>query len=366
MPVTPRMPRKRSGGAPRSGSLLAVRAGTHSLVAPAGHVLDEVAGAKVRRPCSRPPRRSRRLPSARRAGTAGHSFSRRSSGRACRDRPTARGCGRGPCRRRAAASSTSFSSKLSAVGMPLGRLLRCQARAIVVLLSAPPHRRSGEHKKDPAVKGTHRRVWVSLRWRGGSAPTALAVGALEAAIEDPRAHFALVLALEQGAAAALVAPALRACSAEQSRITRSPSTRSMSEQLSEWCTPPLSGSDLVRMMRSPATLSTVPTCCVVAADDFHMLADLAEHAALLHAAARASCRNRFRTATDARGDSRHSRGRGRSCGGRASRGSAGLSRERRSSRPARLVRRYRRGHAAARRDGHRHRRAPVRTIRPRP
>ena len=34
----------------------------------------------------------------------------------------------------------------------------------------------------------------------------------------------------------------------------------MSEQLSEWCTPPLSGSDLVRMMRSPATLSTVPTC----------------------------------------------------------------------------------------------------------
>ena len=48
----------------------------------------------------RPPRRPRRPPSARRSGTAGHSFSRRSSGRACRGRPTASGCARGPCRRR--------------------------------------------------------------------------------------------------------------------------------------------------------------------------------------------------------------------------------------------------------------------------
>ena len=83
------------------------------------------------RPCSRPLRRSRRRPAARRPGTAARSFSRRSSGRACRDRPRATGCGRAPGRRQAA-EARSPSARNCRVGMPLGRLLRCQARAIVV------------------------------------------------------------------------------------------------------------------------------------------------------------------------------------------------------------------------------------------
>ena len=47
--------------------------------------------AQVLRPCSRRPRRPLRRPSARRAGTAAHSFSRRSFVRACTGRPTATG-----------------------------------------------------------------------------------------------------------------------------------------------------------------------------------------------------------------------------------------------------------------------------------
>src|SRR5436305_11933860 len=96
----------------------------------------------------------------------------------------------------------SFSSKLSWVGMPLGRLLRCQARAIVVLLSVrrigaasragKTRRRRGRTPPGPGLPPL----------AGGSASTGLAVGALEAAVERARAHFALVLALEQGAAAA--------------------------------------------------------------------------------------------------------------------------------------------------------------------
>ena len=183
---------------PRSGSLLAVRARDHRLVAPAGHVLDEVAGREAVGACFRPPRRSRRRPSARRAGTAGRSFSRRSSGRACRGRPTASGCGRGPCRRRAAAASISFSSKLSGVGMPLRAALEMPGAGHRRLLLPARIGAAAQHKKGPAVKGTAPPGLVSLRsTRRLSSLPRLAVGALEAAIEHARAHFALVLALEQ-------------------------------------------------------------------------------------------------------------------------------------------------------------------------
>ena len=71
---------------------------------------------EARPPCFRPLRRSRRPPSARRAGTAGRSFSRRSSARACRGRPKATGSGRGPGRRQAAEARAPSARNCRGVG----------------------------------------------------------------------------------------------------------------------------------------------------------------------------------------------------------------------------------------------------------
>ena len=117
------------------------------------------------------------------------------------------------------------------------------------------------------------------------ASTGSAVGALEAAIEHARAHFALVVALEQARGCGFRrASGCAPSSAEQSRITRSPSTRSISEQLSEWCDAAAVGVGLGQDDAVAGDLVDRADMLVVVADDFHMLADLAEQAALLLAA----------------------------------------------------------------------------------
>src|SRR4051794_13195805 len=103
-------------------------------------------------------------------------------------------------------NSTSFSSKLSWVGMPWGRLLRCQARAITVPPPRTAHRRGAVDKEDPAVKGKHRRVSIEPPRAEAQLATGLAVGALKAAIQHPGTRLALVVAFEQRAAATFVAP----------------------------------------------------------------------------------------------------------------------------------------------------------------
>src|SRR5690349_5275921 len=128
--------------------------------------------------------------------------------------------------------SICFSSKLSAVGIPVGRLFRCQALGIVEVLHSPPCKggagggcerseRSdvrptpypslpgrGIPTRRPGGEGETPPGRVSLRWSEAQPSTALAVGAFEAAIESAWAHLALILPLEQRAAAALVAPAV--------------------------------------------------------------------------------------------------------------------------------------------------------------
>ena len=168
---------------------------------------------------------------------------------------------------------------------------------LFLLLLAHSGRRGS--KKDPAAKGTRRRVQSASARREAQPSTALAVGALEAAIEHARAHLALVLALEQGAAAAFVAPALAApASAEQSRITRSPSTLVDVRAAQRMVDAAAFGVGLGQDEAVAGRAVDGADMLVVAADHFHMLADLAEQAALLSAGVRASRRNRPRTATD--------------------------------------------------------------------
>ena len=78
-------------------------------------------------------------------------------------------------------------------------------RFLLFLLLAGCIRSCATRTKDPA-EGDAAGSRVSLRWPEAQLATALAVGALEAAIEDARAHLALVVTLEQRAAAALIAP----------------------------------------------------------------------------------------------------------------------------------------------------------------
>src|SRR6476646_4835512 len=104
-------------------------------------------------------------------------------------------------------SSRSFSSKLSRVGRPCGRLFRCHAFAISCSFRSAST--SGErHMKRPGGEGETPPGPVSLRWSEAQPATALAVGALKASIKTARAHLALVLAFEQSAASAFVAPAI--------------------------------------------------------------------------------------------------------------------------------------------------------------
>src|SRR5438270_9087351 len=105
-------------------------------------------------------------------------------------------------------SSISDSSKSSRVGVPLGRLFRCQARAMRPSFLVFAHRPRRRCEKDPAVKGTAPPGLVEPPAAEAQLATALAIGALEASIEHAGAHFAAVLALEQRAAAAFVAPPL--------------------------------------------------------------------------------------------------------------------------------------------------------------
>src|SRR5262249_43283063 len=113
--------------------------------------------------------------------------------------------------------------------------------------------------------------------------TALAVGARETPAEDAVAHVALVLAFEQGAAAAFVAPALARLVGRA--IEHDPLA--------------VDAIDVVaaeRMVRAaavgvglgeddPITGDAVDGAdmLLVVTDHFHMLADLAEQAAFLHA-----------------------------------------------------------------------------------
>src|SRR5438067_2335337 len=142
--------------------------------------------------------------------------------------------------------------------------------------------REGQAKEGPGDEGDCiAGSSVSLRF-GGSVVRALAVGALEASIEHPRAHLALVLALEQRAAAAFVAPAIVGL------IGRAVEDHAIA----------LDAVDVraaQRMMASAAfrigpgedqavarDLVDGSDMAVVIADDLHMLAHLAEHAALVH------------------------------------------------------------------------------------
>ena len=114
------------------GQLLRGARGDDRLVAPAGHVLDEVArreavGLALDHLADRAA--VHRLAELERRHVAFHVV--HSAAHVGVDRQPA-GCGRGPCRRRAAAARRPSSAKLSSVGMPFGRLFRCQARAIVV------------------------------------------------------------------------------------------------------------------------------------------------------------------------------------------------------------------------------------------
>ena len=118
----------------------------------------------------------------------------------------------------------------------------------------------------------------------------------------------------------------RALSAEQSRITRSPSTRSMSRAADRMVDAAAFRIRLGQDDPVAGDLVDRADMLVVVADDFHMLADLAEQAALLRRAVAPAREVVSRTSTDSRGGSRHSRGRARSCGARATNGSAGRSR----------------------------------------
>src|SRR5438874_1978037 len=98
------------------------------------------------------------------------------------------------------------SSKLSAVGRPVGRDLRCQARAIKGSLRG--RLRTGRaSKKDPAAQGKTPPGPCQPPPAGGSASYRLAVGALKTLIEHSWAHLALIFALEQRTTAVFVAPA---------------------------------------------------------------------------------------------------------------------------------------------------------------
>ena len=229
------MPRNCCGAAPRSGSLLAVARRHHRLVAPAGHVLDEVARREAlglaldhladRAAVHRLAELERRdvafhvVHPAAHVGVdrqplvadADHAVAERRQRRS----PSARNCRRSACR--------------------CGRLFRCQARAIVrssCRASRIGARRARQERPGGEGDGTAGPGQPPLA--EAQLSTALAVGALEAAIEDPRAHLALVLALEQRAAAAFVAPALAAPRRPSSRGSRGrPRPGRSSEQLSE-------------------------------------------------------------------------------------------------------------------------------------
>ena len=186
------------------------------------------------------------------------------------------------------AASTSFSSKLSAVGMPVGRLFRCQARAIAHLLLLPADAvgrvasctARTTDTKDPAVKGNTAGS-DSLRAVGAQLTTALAVGALEASIEHARSHLALVLALEECAAAALVAPAIAGLigrAIEDHPIALDPVDVRAAQRVVD------TAAFRIRLGQDDAIACNLvdgPDMLVVIADHFHMLADLAEQAPLL-------------------------------------------------------------------------------------
>src|SRR4029078_4035568 len=93
--------------------------------------------------------------------------------------------------------------------MACGRLLRCQARGMGLLLRGEAlGSRRGTQKARPG-RGRPGRAWSASRTgRLINYRQSLAVGAFEAAVEHPRAHLALVLALEQCPASALVAAGL--------------------------------------------------------------------------------------------------------------------------------------------------------------
>ena len=95
-----------------------------------------------------------------------------------------------------------------------------------------------------------------------------------------RAGLALVLALEQGAVAALVAPLLRASSAVMSRTTLSPSTRSIGGAHQRMMDAAAVGIALGQDQAVAGDAVDGADMLAVAADDFHMLADLAEQLAL--------------------------------------------------------------------------------------
>src|SRR5574338_738374 len=177
--------------------------------------------------------------------------------------------------------SISFSAKSSAFGSPCGRLIRCQARGIV-FSSGPRIGAAVGARKARRRRGRRRRASISLRHAGGWAATAgSAIGALEAAIEDPVAHLALALALEQRTAAAFVAPALL-------RLLG----RAIEHHLVALDAVDIGAAQ--RMMNAAALRVRLgedqpvaggavdgPDMLAVVADHFHMLADLAEDAALL-------------------------------------------------------------------------------------
>src|SRR5437868_2519708 len=136
------------------------------------------------------------------------------------------------------------------------------------------------HTKDPAAKGITPPGLMSAPLTGAQPSTASAVGAFKAAIEHSRAHFPLIVALEQGAAAILVAPAIAglACrTVEDDAIALDAVDIGAAQRVV----------DTAALRIGPGEDDAVAgdlvdraDMLVVVADYIHMLADLAEQAAL--------------------------------------------------------------------------------------
>src|SRR4029453_3881811 len=223
---------------------------------------------------------------------AGRSSSRRSFARACRDPPTATGCGRGPCRGRSPAARRPSAQNCLGSAAPAGGSSNARRGPWENL-----HRHPGLDPGSaclPAPSKKRRRIPRQAREDGprqmkkpgrvlrgrASSPQGHLVGAGEAPAEDARACFALVLALEQGALAALVAPALLGLLG--GHVEDDPVTLDLLDRRAHQGMMRAAALGIALGQDQPVAGGGVDRAdmLAVAADDFHMLADLAQHLTL--------------------------------------------------------------------------------------